>query len=135
MVPLRCKETYQSDDGRYVEVFTKINEIEETKEPSENKSDEKTEYSSAEKVFVGVAHIPVGPQVKEIKFEIPEATTVEEAFEMYHDIAYGAAQEFMKMLQENMEQQRQKIVTAPAVSLQEIDNLTQQNDGKPSIIV
>jgi len=140
MVPLRHKEIYQSDDGRYVEVYTKINDIEETKEPTEEEStvedsNEKPEYSTAEKVFVGVAHVPVGPQVKEIKFEIPEATTIEEAFEQYHDIAYGAAQEFMKMLQENMEKQRNKIITADAGALQDIDQMTRQNDGKPTIIV
>jgi len=135
MVPLRRKEIYQSDDGRYVEVFTKINEIGETKEPGEVGDNEQPEYSPAEQVFVGVAHIPVGPTVKEIKFEIPEATTIEDAFDKYHDIAYGAAQEFMKMLQENMSKQQSKIVTADATALAGIDQLSKQNNGKPTIIV
>jgi len=135
MVPLRRKDIYQSDDGRYVEVFTKINEIDETKEPGEEAENETPEYSPAEQVFVGVAHVPVGPSVKEIKFEIPDATTVEEAFEKYHDIAYSAAQEFMKMLQESVTKQQSKIITAPATAMAEIDQLRQQNDGKPTIIV
>ena len=136
MVPLRRKEIYQSDDGRYVEMFTKVAEVEETKnEENETETEGNEEYSPVEKIFVGVAHIPVGQQVKEIKFEIPDATTIEEAFDKYHDLAYGAAQEFMKMLQESMMKNQSKIITADSGALQEIDQLVQQQGGKPAIIV
>ena len=53
MVPLRHKEIYQSDDGRYLEVFTKVGELPEVETEEDN--EEKREFSPAEKIFVGVA--------------------------------------------------------------------------------
>ena len=134
MVPFRHKKTYQSDDGRYIEVFTKAGELQEIEvEKGENEKNE--EYSPAEKIFIGVAHIPVGPQMKEIKFEIADASTIEDAFSKYHDLAYAAAEEFMKMLQESIIKNQSKIVTAGSGDLQALDQISQQQGGKPAIIV
>ena len=149
MVPLRRKEIFQSDDGRYVEVYTKINEIELVKETVQEVEEGETEIEEIEeveeveeevpapdKIFVGVVHIPIGNQAKEIKFEITDCETIENAFAKFHNVAQLAAEEYMKMLKEQMEKARNpNIITAGPEALQEIERIEQKNDGPSNIIV
>ena len=124
-VPVRRKEVYQTDDGRHVEVFTRINEIEALPDTEES------QISQEETIFVGSAHIPLGAQSREIKFEIPECKTVDEAFGKYYELAEAAAEEFYKMLQEKMieHNNKSKIAVAGAGALQELNEM-QEEKGK-----
>ena len=139
MIPLRRKEIFQSDDGRNVEVFTKISEIELVKETAEEDIEnevEENESPAPYKIFVGVVHIPIGNQAKEIKFEIPECKAIEDAFAKFHNVAQSAAEEYVKMLKEQMDKARNpSIVTAGPEALQEIENLEQQNKKTSNIII
>lgn len=123
---MRRKETYQSDDGRYVEVFTKVGEVEYQQEEGD---DETSDFSKDEKIYVGVIHIPVGPSLKEIKFEIADVKTLEDAFDKFIKLAQPAAEQFYKLLQEKMTQSQSQIITGvdPSV-LQQLDE--QQKQGK-----
>ena len=129
-VLVRRKEEYQSDDGRQIEVFTKIKEIEAIKDAV----DEDAQFSNAEVVYIGSARIPLGNQAREIKFEIPNCKSIEEAFERYYGLAESAAGEFYRILQEKMEQNNSKIEIAGANTLHELDEMEEQTTGSKLII-
>jgi hypothetical protein len=114
-VPVRKVEVFQTDDGRKVEVYTKISET------ASMKGSEKTEVSKENVIYAGVVHVgtPIGP--KEIKFEIEGAKTLEEALNKYYDFANDAAKKLMEKFEEARKEAENQIVTAPAGALNEID--------------
>jgi hypothetical protein len=123
-IPMRKKEIYQSDDGRYIEVFTKTGEVDFQQE----KDEEIPEFPGNETIYVGVIHIPVGPSLKELKFEIANVKTVEEAFGKFIELAQPAAEQFYQMLQEKMAQS-QLVTSADPSILKQLDE-QQQKKGK-----
>jgi len=122
-IPMREKKIYQSDDGRYIEVFSKVGEVDFQQE----KCEEVPEFSNDEKIYVGLIQIPVGPSLKEIKFEIAGVKTLEEAFDKFIGLAQPAAEQFYKMLQEKMAQS-QLVTSADPSILKKLDE--QQQKGK-----
>jgi hypothetical protein len=109
-VALRKLETIKTDDGRIVEDWVKIGEVEIDKNDPRGDMSEETFNTDKDHVYVGVVHTftqITGP--KEIKFEIDE-DTLEEAFDKYVEYADRAVQEFQSELEKYIEQQRNQIV-------------------------
>ena len=110
-VPLRKMEIYQTDDGRRIEAYSHVKDIELVKDSADTEGVATTEGFSKEPfVFVGVVHVgtPVGP--KEIKFEITNAKTIEEAFLKYYDFAQEAAESLMKRIEDAQRQMKSGIL-------------------------
>jgi hypothetical protein len=113
MVPFREMKTFQTDDGRRIEVFYKMGEV------SKMKSEEDTDIEFIEEpVYIGVVHIMTDVGPKEIKFEIGDATSVEDAFEKYQIWAEKSIEEIKARFNEA----RSRIIQAPADALNMIDN-------------
>ena len=110
-VPLRKMEVYQTDDGRRIEAYTYVKDVELVKDSADTNGVAETgNFSKEPFVFVGVVHVgtPVGP--KEIKFEITDAKTVEEAFGKYYDFAQNAAESLMKRIEDAQRQMKSGIL-------------------------
>ena len=125
-VPMREMKVYQTDDGRRIEVFSLRGSVETL--PDADKASK--EFSKQENIYIGVAHImtEIGP--KEIKFEMTDINTVEEAFGKYHETASQAVEEMKERWEEQQREEESQIITAPASAL---DALDEQEGG--SIIV
>lgn len=108
-VPLREVKLYQSDDGRRIECFEKVKDINYVKNPHGIEEGIEELINKNIKAFVGVVHLgtPVGP--KEIKFEIPGVTTTEEAFDKFYEFADIAAKEVVQKIEEYQRELENKI--------------------------
>ena len=133
MVPMRVLETYQADDGRRVEVFRKTKTIPFVQK-KQNENDEEHEFSDIECVFVGVVHVLTKYGPNEIKFQIPDVTTVEDAFDKYYTYADEAVANLTQKIQEAQEKSRNKIVTAPASILNTFEQDEEEEDNGGLII-
>jgi len=135
-VSLREMKTYQTDDGRKIEVYTKIKEV-----PAESRPGTPTEFVEQQEIYVGSIRIRLPMGVEEKKFEI-EAESLEEAFEKFHSIAEPVhrafVQEIREAMQSHMQQQQQeeqpKVITAPAGVLNQLPDPPQGSQGASSII-
>ena len=125
-VPMRRKDVFQTDDGRRIEVFTKIDSI-----PYVNKSDsveeEAPEFLEVEDIYIGKVQVytPMGP--REVSFRIEDVSTIKEAFDKYFDFANVAVDNLKKQLEE-AEAKDNKIITAPAGVLDAFD--VNQEEGR-----
>jgi len=122
-VPMRKLDVYQTDDGRRVEVFSICGSV---KLDTANDDEDEGQEFSDKTIHVGVVHIPspAGPQ--EIKFEIPDVNTPEEAFDKYYEVASLAVEEIKKRWQQKQHEAENQIITAPAEALRTLD----QQEGR-----
>ena len=89
----------------------------------QKEGEEEIETEKTEEVFVGVFYMmtPVGP--REVKFQMPEAISIEDAFSKYEE----SAQKIAKMHEEKIEEMKKdvalknKIITASPDVLARID--------------
>ena len=114
-VPIRKLSSYQSDDGRKIEEWTKTGIV---KDQVEDKVD--FEENKEEIVYVGVLHIftPQGP--KEIKFQMP-VKTIQEGFERYVEFGSLAMKEIEAKINER---NKKKIVTPTVGEVNRVANKT-----------
>ena len=97
--PLRKLEVYQSDDGRKIEVFTKVGTVPFDRAPEDNIN---KGYQSLDNIYIGVVRLrkeETDPKTNKVyvierekKFLI-EANSIEDAFSKYYGLANKAAQE------------------------------------------
>jgi len=118
-------ETFLADDGRKLEIFTKQGETEAIEGQT---VPQKTKEEDANIIFVGVASVMTEEGPREIKFQIKEVATVEEAFNAYHDCANKTVQELKEKIQQQQMQQDNKIVTAGAGALDALDEEAKQGN-------
>lgn len=125
-VPLRKVELFQADDGRKIERYSQVDVV-AFPEDSPNKLPENFQFSKEKYVYVGVVVVgtPMGP--KEIKFEIPgvkDNNDLVQAFSLFHKYAKEATEKLQKKFEEaRAEIEKQKIVTAPASALNELNGV------------
>ena len=136
MVPIRQLEVYQLDDGRRIEVFRRCGEVPFITRKDEEKPAEPPNFSnSEEKIYIGVLYVMMQTgSTGEIKFPIQGVTSLEEAFNKWHDVAEQAAQQYTKDKQERLDKLQNQIVTASPEALQQIDNASGLEDG-PGVII
>lgn len=129
-VPLRQVESYQTDDGRKVEIYTKIDEVDFKTAEQDNTNDKETNFNQKEKVYVGMATIGLPMGSHEIRFEM-QVDSVKEAFDRFYEFASPAAEEFVKefveMQREAQRQSQNKIVGAPAGMAEQFKNKEEGN--------
>ncbi len=117
VVPMRTMEVYQADDGRRIEVFKKKGTIPFIKR-TQDEDDGIPEFSDLEHIFIGVVHVYTNYGPKEIKFQIPNAVTIKDAFTQYYGLADEAIADLERKIKEAQtqaqDQTQNKIVTAPA---------------------
>lgn len=118
-VPMRKMTVYQTDDGRRIEAFEKVSEI-----PFDTRSEEENDgsFEQRDTIYVGTVPIMTNKGPREIKFEIENSNTVEEAFAGF----FAAAEKTMEVLnaqQKEMEEQTRepRIVSAPAQALKDLE--------------
>lgn len=119
-VPVRKMSVYQTDDGRRIEAFEKVSTV-----PFDTRSEEDDAINNFEQkttIYVGAVPIMTSKGPREIKFEIENANTIEEAFAGF----FPAAEKTMESLnaqQKAMEEQMQepRIVPAPAQALKDLE--------------
>ena len=115
-VPLRRIDTYRTDDGRFVEQFTKVNDIPFVKAPNDIDPGD-VKFSPEESIFIGVVQIMTRVGPKDLKFEI-DADTIEQAFTKYHEYATRAYEELQT--QAEAEAHKEHIIQAPANALDQL---------------
>lgn len=124
MIPVRSKKTFQADDGRRVEEYTKVKEIETVVEEDAPLP----EGMETDPLYIGAVFV-VGPNgvPQEIKFNI-DAKDMDEAFGKFHDTAKETMDQ---MRQEMMKQQAQseQIVPATARDMENIEQSVRQHGG------
>lgn len=132
-VPLRSMKIYQSDDGRRIEVFEKFKDIKYYHRPSEVGNTEIPDFNADNVIFVGCAQIGTPMGFKDIKFEIV-ASSLEEAFEKYHENAMAAADSLREQIEELKEKQQSSIKLASESDLNAIDEIARKSE-EGSIII
>jgi len=119
VVPLRKMEVYQADDGRRVEVFNKIDTVPYLKRQEQD--DDTPEFSDLSAVYIGVVHVMTNHGPKEIKFQIPHATSIVDAFSQYYTLADEAISDLEKKIEEAHRKSQSQVITAPASVLNDIE--------------
>lgn len=114
-VNYRIKEDYIAEDGRHIEVWRKVGVI-----PMVSGAEE-AEKIDFESMFYGVLLIGTQFGPKEIKFAMPNATTLEDAFDKYNESAQEVVKELEKRQEELKKAHTSKIITAPAGALNELE--------------
>lgn len=106
-IPKRKLEIVQTDDGRRIEHWIKVGEIEDSFEDDQEL--EFLENEMQDEMFVGVIHLlsPMGP--KEIKFEIP-ADNVDDAFGKYKEYAQITFADLRKQAEEQAKAAEQEAI-------------------------
>ena len=118
-VPMRKLDVYQTDDGRRIEMFSICGSVNlDTANDDENEGQEFSDKT----IYVGVVHIPSPSGPQEIKFEIPDVNTPEEAFGKYYEVASLAVEEIKKRWKQRQEEAENQIVTAPAGVLKDLED-------------
>jgi hypothetical protein len=109
-VPIRKVEVFTSEDGRKIETHTYVQTVDR-----EVDTQEKIEFYPKDKVvYFGISPNPNGPQVK---FQIQDATSLNDAFEKYIPLWEQIAVELNKQIQA----QQSKIITANDMDLKKMD--------------
>ena len=132
LVNYRESTMYMSEDGRKIEGWKKVGQIPLYLDEGVNEED--FESSQEELLFYGFVVAPVygisdgpqGPQlvqagIKEFRFTIVGATTIEEAFEKYPEARQILLDEMQKHREEAEEQLGSQIVTAGEAVLNQLD--------------
>jgi molecular chaperone GrpE (heat shock protein) len=115
-VNYRIKEDYIAEDGRHIEAWKKVGSI-----PKASDGAEEIEKIEQENMFYGVLLIGTQFGPKEIKFALSKANTLEEAFAIYNETAQSVVKELEKRQEELKKAHANKIVTAPAGVLDELE--------------
>jgi len=107
-VNLRQKREYIADDGRHVEAFETIKKIES---PANN--DDKPNEILADNIYYGIIIVetPVGHQ--QMRFPIPDANTLDEAFNMYYDVREA----YIEEIESQIEARKDKQIITPGNDL------------------
>jgi hypothetical protein len=87
-VPYRKVDIYESDDGRRVQVYTKKGEL-ETEFPEGEELPEQLDISTEEVLYMGLLQLQFIDGNRDIPFVIPEATSVDDAFHKFNEVAPG----------------------------------------------
>jgi hypothetical protein len=131
-VPMREMKVYQTDDGRRVEVFEKIDVVKY--DPGDSEEAERS-FSPDKQLFIGAVHVMTQQGPKEIKFSI-EATDIKNAFDKFHTAANAAVAELERRFKKAMEEERSHIQTVPAGALNLLKaNEPGEEDGEPKLIL
>jgi len=135
-VPLRKMEIWQTDDGRRIEAFNKTGSVTYIHREDVGDQEKAPSFNAPDVLYVGVAQIGTPQGMKEIKFEI-SATSVEEAFDNYHENAMIAVEELKKQILEARQNRQENvvpnIVQATENDLHEIDEVAK--DAGDNIII
>ncbi len=127
-VPVRKVEVYQADDGRRIECFEKNFSVPFQLPPNKN-NDDIPVFSDEERLFIGVAYILTNMGQKDLKFEIPDVKTIEEAFSKYYFYSERAYKELETKIQEAQQNSKNTIIKAPASMLNDIENIDGKDTG------
>lgn len=127
MIPIRSKKTFKADDGRCVEEYTKIKEIETVIEKDTPLS--VPEGIETDPFYIG-AIVVVGPNgiPQEIKFHI-DAKDMDEAFSKFHDTAKETMDQMHQEMVKQQQEQSEHIVPATARDMENIEQTTKQHGG------
>jgi len=137
MVNYRKKTEYMTEDGRRIEEWAKVGQVEMASE-----EDREFKQVAQDNIYYGAIIMMViqmiiteeGPQSvpvpKEIRFSIPNAKTIDEAFSLFYETVEQVQQEIKKNQEE--EKKEPKIAVAPADAIKQIDNAVEK--GGPNII-
>jgi DNA repair exonuclease SbcCD nuclease subunit len=132
MSPYREKKVFQTDDGRIIEQFEKVGEIEMDLAPEMGDIDEsEVEFDDYKVIFLGVTTLVDPTQgAREFRFKI-ESPSLEDAFAKYYEARDAAFEELKAQMKQQMEESQNRIVEAPASALQDVDK---QNDIKNNVL-
>jgi len=142
-IAFREIQTFLSDDGRKIEILARMGilpfQVEKDNETTEQDSKKQEEglvsMSNKEKIFVGVTNVMFPPPhgIKEIKFEIPDVITIEEAFVKHQQVAT----EVVKEIEKQFKDQQNRIIQASPDTLNALNNFDDdsENNGKPKLII
>lgn len=132
-IAYRSIETHMADDGRKVEVFKKVGEIPFDKGEHSDAPDSVDEsLVNTETIYIGITNIAFPSQTpdgrvqlvpREIKFEISNVDSLEQAFAQYH----SEVANIMKKIEQDMQDSQSNIVQASADTLNAIDSGDQSN--------
>jgi|19_taG_2_1085344.scaffolds.fasta_scaffold04450_8 hypothetical protein len=103
-IPRRQLEIQQTDDGRRIEWWKKVGEIEDSIEDNEE-----IETAHGEDMFVGVIHIFTAAGPKEIKFEIP-AEDIDAAFGGFKECAKTTMEDLQKQMQQAEQEHANQLI-------------------------
>ena len=130
-VPIRkLTGQYRSDDGRRVEVYEKCGVVVTTFPDDVDPESVDFEESDEEITYFGVLRFAFGDagEVNDLRFDIPGAISVEDAFVKFNDISSV----FIQNLRKDIEQQQNQVVAAPEGALDVIDSLSNEfSDREP----
>ena len=124
-INLRQKQEYIADDGRHIEAFETIKKIDR----SLPKDEDEPNGVIANNVYYGVMIVetPMGHQ--QMRFPIPDATTIDEALQMYHGVREKYIEEIENQLEARKDRTESGIIIPGKNALAEkemIDNLIQR---------
>ena len=117
-VPIRRVEDYQSEDGRRVQVYTKVGEV-ETEFVDDEDVEEHLDISKEQVVYMGVLQLQFATSSRDLPFLIPDATSIADAFNKFNDIAKGVTEDVYEKLREEQNQ----VVPASEMDLGAIENI------------
>lgn len=110
-VTYRETKLFQSDDGRKIEQYKKVGKVKFfNKELKSGKIEEQDfpidQEITNEILYVGMVQISTPIGVKEIKFEIKNSSTIEQAFNNF----YTYAEDSVKLVKQQISEQQKKKV-------------------------
>ena len=115
-VALRKIETYQTDDGRRIDVVKKIGEVDMDLPPNATKEEVMSlKFVEMDEYYIGIASIGMpGGMSSEVKFEM-DVKSVEEGMKRFYEFAGPAAENFIhSIMQQEQEAEQSRIIQAPA---------------------
>tara|TARA_Y100000310_G_scaffold345437_1_gene465019 strand:- start:371 stop:748 length:378 start_codon:yes stop_codon:yes gene_type:complete len=110
-VPIRKVETVQTDDGRKIEIYRKIGEVETEFKDDEN-TEEQMNFPEDEVIYMGVLQIQFINGNREISFPIEDVHTVEEACVQFNNLAPDFIKNLYAKMEAEAEAEQTKVVPA-----------------------
>lgn len=127
---------YQTDDGRRIEMFEEVSRVEYDARAASDEDQAEPEFSDKPVFFAGVVPIMTNQGPKEIKFEIPDVKTIDEAFGQFFDRADKVMEELQSREREMREKANSpKIVAASTQTLQALDEAFEGDEERPGKII
>jgi len=117
-VKIREAKTYQSEDGRKIEIWTVAGET-SYQPQAQNEVDSLKQFTTAPEIF-GILPVQTMAGLREVKFLIPDTITKEDAFDKFYEAAQPVLDAIKKQYDDyraKVEAEQKKIVTAPAGTL------------------
>ena len=115
-IPYRKVDIYESDDGRRVHVYTKQGEL-ETEFSDNEELPEQLDISKEEVLYMGLLQLQFIDGNRDIPFVIPEATSVDDAFHKFNEVAPGIIND----IYEKEKASENQVVPASETDLMAID--------------